>query len=94
MAVGFGAVHPDPNSKGGLIYIAKLAGRHLRTASFEMPSIIPIYHPGGNACSRLAARPFVRTRPQTYCMLGGGTLRHDAGRAGHTHLHHGAVEQR
>lgn len=35
MAVGFGAVHPDPTSKGGLIYTANLlaSGRLLRTTS-------------------------------------------------------------
>ena len=35
MAVGFGAVHPDPTSKGGLIYTAKrlASGRLLRTTS-------------------------------------------------------------
>lgn len=35
MAVGFGAVHPDPTSKGGLIYTAKLlaSGRFLKTTS-------------------------------------------------------------
>ena len=42
MAVGFGAVHPDSASEGGLIYIAKLLAprRLLRTTSFEKPAII------------------------------------------------------
>lgn len=46
MAIGFGAVHPNSASKGGLIYIAKLLapGRHLITTGFEKPAIIPIHH--------------------------------------------------
>jgi hypothetical protein len=47
MAVGFDAVHTDPASKGGLIYIAKLLAprRLLRKASFEKPVKFPITFP-------------------------------------------------
>lgn len=43
MAVGFGAVHPDAASKGGLICTAKLIvpGGFLKMMSFEKPVIFP-----------------------------------------------------
>lgn len=61
MAVSFGAVHPDPASKGGLIYTAKLlaSGRLLGTAGFEKPPVIPIHHRFRERPRRLAGRSFV-----------------------------------